>query len=515
MKIFTRSAYLKLTILFFIASLSLQGQGYYKDIFVDAGVGLSNFIDLPAITFLTLSSEFIMTEERTEQNHVIVNNDNDANGVLLYPDNEPRFRVIYTNGGSSITHGGELGTFGRERIRTFFSNGGSYTGTCAGSAIFSRGRSGNTEEYVYYAIWPAFVQRIPVGPYNVDLTIPADSPLSDYADFGGDNRINDVRYNFGNYANSVYGFPSQTEILLRYDFPGQAFHNQIASWAYKESEVTGRGVVIGCHPEGYQAGERRELMAAILQYAIDGTGAPQYKANLDNNIPVIMDKNWDDGDPARTKIGDRQYHHFRINLDGTAENFTVTLDGENGYDFNLFIREGDYVLFDQYDYSDISPGADKMITLPQDITGEWFIAVELAEEVEASIGTTNYEYVSNLEVLNGIPYSIQVNWDGTATDIVQTNVPAGYELYQNYPNPFNPSTTIRYDVGETSKVKLDIYNIQGQLITTLVDEYKSAGTHHAFWDGRNRYGSKCSSGIYIYQLTTPAQRIQKQMVLVK
>ena len=149
------------------------------------------------------------------------------------------------------------------------------------------------------------------------------------------------------------------------------------------------------------------------------------------------------------------------------------------------------------------------------LAGEWFIAVELAEEVEASIGATNYEYTSNLEVLNGIPYTIEVNWDGTATDLAQTDIPSGFELYQNYPNPFNPSTTIRYDVGESSIVKLDIFNIQGQLIATLVDEYKSAGTHHAYWDGRNRSGSNCSSGVYIYQLSTPSARMNKQMVLVK
>jgi len=506
-----------LAVLFLLTTISkLDAQGYYKDIFVDAGIGLSKFSDLPAITYLTLSSEFVLTENQSEQNSFFVSNQFDDNGVLLYPDGEPRFKLIYTNGGSSVTHANSQLPNGRTRIRKFFANGGSYTGSCAGSAIFSMGRDGYTEDPSYYQLWPGYAQRVTVGPLSVGLVVPETSPLLSFYDYGNDLYIDNVHFNFGNYANQNYSFPSETEILLFYDIPSQQMHGKIASWAYKPSDESGRGVVIGCHPEGYSGGERMDLMSAIFQYAMEGNGTPRHKADLDKGEVRIMDKGWTDSDPAYAKIGDRQYHQFRVNLDGMAENFTVTLNGANGYDFNLYLRYAGYVTLDEYDFAEIGPGSDKVITVPQNITGQWFIAVELAEEVETELHAYGYEYTGNLEVLNGIPYSIEVNWDGNATGITGiASVPGNFELYQNYPNPFNPSTTIRYELPESASVKINVYNIQGRLIAQLVDEYQSAGTHHAYWNGTNINGSKCSSGIYIYEITTPGFRSQKQMVLMK
>ena len=82
----------------------------------------------------------------------------------------------------------------------------------------------------------------------------------------------------------------------------------------------------------------------------------------------------------------------------------------------------------------------------------------------------------------------------------KVEIPKKFSLNQNYPNPFNPETTIKYELPKTSKVKLQIFNILGQKIKTLVDEEKQPGYYSVKWNGINDYGVKVSSGIYIYRL---------------
>ena len=94
-------------------------------------------------------------------------------------------------------------------------------------------------------------------------------------------------------------------------------------------------------------------------------------------------------------------------------------------------------------------------------------------------------------------------------------IPRELKLYQNYPNPFNPFTMIRYDLPKTSKVILNIYNILGQKVRTLVNEEQSAGEKSADWDGRNRFGKQMSSGVYIYHLETGNYSKTRKMVLLR
>jgi hypothetical protein len=96
--------------------------------------------------------------------------------------------------------------------------------------------------------------------------------------------------------------------------------------------------------------------------------------------------------------------------------------------------------------------------------------------------------------------------------------PNGYvnSLSQNRPNPFNPTTTIDYTVREQGLVRLQIYNVAGQLVRTLVDEVRSPGdVHTATWDGRSNAGQTVSSGVYFYKLVTGDFVQTKKMVLLK
>ncbi|UCF63987.1 MAG: T9SS type A sorting domain-containing protein [bacterium] len=93
--------------------------------------------------------------------------------------------------------------------------------------------------------------------------------------------------------------------------------------------------------------------------------------------------------------------------------------------------------------------------------------------------------------------------------------PYTYELWQNYPNPFNPTTTIRFSLGAAEKVKLEIFNVLGQRIGTLLDRWLPAGKYREIWDARNEAGLKLGSGIYFYRITAGDYVQTRKMILLK
>ncbi|RMG63591.1 MAG: CHRD domain-containing protein [Calditrichaeota bacterium] len=94
-------------------------------------------------------------------------------------------------------------------------------------------------------------------------------------------------------------------------------------------------------------------------------------------------------------------------------------------------------------------------------------------------------------------------------------IPDAFALYANYPNPFNPTTTIRYDLKESVDVKLEIYNVLGEKVRTLVNAREAAGRKSVVWDGRNDRGQVVSSGIYIYRLQAGDFVQSRKMMLLK
>jgi hypothetical protein len=94
-------------------------------------------------------------------------------------------------------------------------------------------------------------------------------------------------------------------------------------------------------------------------------------------------------------------------------------------------------------------------------------------------------------------------------------LPTKYELHQNLPNPFNPQTLIKYDLPEEALVRLEVFNILGQKVATLVDRYEAAGPKSVLWDGTDAAGNKVSSGIYLYKIIAGDYKAAKKMMLVK
>jgi len=94
-------------------------------------------------------------------------------------------------------------------------------------------------------------------------------------------------------------------------------------------------------------------------------------------------------------------------------------------------------------------------------------------------------------------------------------LPKEFSLYQNYPNPFNPATEISFDLPKACDVELEIYNIAGQKVISLISQPMEAGRHVVQWDSRDDNGSRVSSGIYLYRLKAGDFSDTKKMILLK
>ena len=144
------------------------------------------------------------------------------------------------------------------------------------------------------------------------------------------------------------------------------------------------------------------------------------------------------------------------------------------------------------------------------------------DDLEQKGAYWNYLYVRN-DKSNGIhnpKYTIALLQRSISTitgiEFDHTpDMPGEYALHQNYPNPFNPTTQIEFTLPEQSDVVLEIYDITGRRINTLINDNLSTGTHTVTWDATNQSGQTVSSGVYIYRLQADSFVETKRMVFIK
>ena len=144
------------------------------------------------------------------------------------------------------------------------------------------------------------------------------------------------------------------------------------------------------------------------------------------------------------------------------------------------------------------PVANITFSVSDEASGEYELTIARSR-VDGLTGSTDIPHQS----VNGVIYI------GNATGFISGNghtstIPESYDLFQNHPNPFNVTTDIRYQIpdGQSSAhTSLKIYNILGQEVRTLVDEYQDAGFYSITWDGRDNQGNSMPSGVYSYRLS--------------
>lgn len=111
---------------------------------------------------------------------------------------------------------------------------------------------------------------------------------------------------------------------------------------------------------------------------------------------------------------------------------------------------------------------------------------------------------------DGKPVGSLVYWAGIVSVEKTDLVPTAFALEQNYPNPFNPATIITYNVPMAGKVKLEVFDILGRNVATLIDQEQEVGQYKVDFDG-----SKLSSGVYVYRLSSQGVQLTKKMMLMK
>jgi hypothetical protein len=141
--------------------------------------------------------------------------------------------------------------------------------------------------------------------------------------------------------------------------------------------------------------------------------------------------------------------------------------------------------------------------------------------------STNFTEVITLE--GDYKYYVTVrylNTEGTPSDIVafaypfvdndDTNSPGLITLLKsNYPNPFNPTTTIAFDIAKAGNVKLNVYNVKGQLVRRLTNGELQRGSHRIIWNGCDELNRPVASGVYFYRLETKGYTKTNKMLLMK
>lgn len=151
------------------------------------------------------------------------------------------------------------------------------------------------------------------------------------------------------------------------------------------------------------------------------------------------------------------------------------------------------------------------------------------QEVTASGPTLTFVDEIPLHMFGEYKYYVTakyLNTEGEPTNIVEFYFPyvsndenetpaLVTKLAQNYPNPFNPTTTISFDLAKAGKVKLNVYNIKGQLVRSLVNDALNAGSHRVIWNGTDSRNRRVASGIYYYRLETKGYTKTNKMVLMK
>ncbi|MDH3216240.1 MAG: PQQ-dependent sugar dehydrogenase [Candidatus Krumholzibacteria bacterium] len=169
-------------------------------------------------------------------------------------------------------------------------------------------------------------------------------------------------------------------------------------------------------------------------------------------------------------------------------------------------------LYEKYVYGDFSTG--KIWALAYD----GLSAPVNIDLIDTSLLIASFGVAEDNELFicafDGLIYQFASNPTGVVDE--GAGVPRDVFLGQNYPNPFNPSTVIHYEVAMSGRnVTLQIYDVTGRLVRTLVDGYETGGHRTTTWDGKDDGGQTVSTGVYFYQLNAKGFSETRKMVLIK
>ncbi len=202
-----------------------------------------------------------------------------------------------------------------------------------------------------------------------------------------------------------------------------------------------------------------------------------------------------------------------VSFEGTrSENFDLTvariLEGQNTV-ILAFIP----MVFGEK--TDLNPGSGVIANLVFDVIDPELEAVEITPTTTESPNHEMlfvYQSSESSELITTTP-----EFEGITVEFGNTgpNVPTTFALHQNYPNPFNPATMINFDLPNPAHVRLDVFNVLGQSVVTLKDEYMEAGFQSVEWNGTDYSGGPVATGVYFYKISAGDRVETKKMMLLK
>jgi parallel beta-helix repeat protein len=259
----------------------------------------------------------------------------------------------------------------------------------------------------------------------------------------------------------------------------------------------------------------------IAMYQIDGGDASKNNKVYNNTIIQPSDGRWCIIS-VNGSTGNTIYNNILINHHSFRGSIAVDAASITGFasDYNVLVNRLSYddgnsnMTLSQWQslgYDLHSMIADPEEQIFVDYTNDNYHLLQNAQAVDAGTNLvlpTVFVDLDNISRPQGSGFDIGCyEYTGT-TEVVEENIPNEFELFQNYPNPFNPATVISYQSPVSSDVVLKVYNVLGNEVATLLDEYKPAGKYEVRFDA-----SGLSSGTYFYQLCV-GELIQTRKMIV-
>ena len=128
------------------------------------------------------------------------------------------------------------------------------------------------------------------------------------------------------------------------------------------------------------------------------------------------------------------------------------------------------------------------------------------------VHTTTGNVVFEVSDINQITFD---GYDGVDEDFIDFMSKVPIKFLKNYPNPFNPETTISFELNQQGQTLVEIYNVKGQKVKTLLNDELETGVHNLVWKGMDEQGQKVATGMYFYKVKVNKEEKINKMIMIK